>query len=294
MKRIVSISVLIFTVAMFACQSEKIDTGNDETLSEKAAQITMNEIAMESATNELEYEVEYYANMEATLTNWWKIGRMWKWSNKLRYKIHQCPDIHIQSEEGGYPKTLTMDYGEGTELRNGRVLSGVITLEISGPRKSRDYTRMVTYTEFGVDSVGINGSSLVTVDKNEDVFRLFKSDFVFTLADGSTVNRTSERTWEWIEGMETNEEQNDDVIQITGFVNAENSDGDKYVKEIVVPLIRLRDCMFIVQGVVDITLNDELISSLDYGDGECNNIAILTKDEEVYEVDLTKRKSKKK
>lgn len=294
MKRIVSISVLILTVVMFACQTDKIDTGNDELLSEKAARITMDEIAMESATNEVEYEVEFYANMEATLTNWWRIGKHWTWTNKLRYKLHQCPDIHIVSEEGGYPKTITLDYGDSTVLRNGRVLSGIITIEISGPRKSRDYTRMVTYTDFGVDSLGIVGSSVVTVDKNEDVFRMFKSDFVFTLADGSTVNRTSERTWEWIEGLETDEEQNDDVIQITGFVNAENSAGDKYVKEIVEPLIRLRDCRFIVKGIVDITLNGELVSSLDYGDGDCNNIAILTKDGEVYEVDLSKRKTKKK
>jgi len=155
MKKFVSISVFILAVVLFSCQTEKIDNGNDETLSEKAAQITMDEIAMESATNEIEYEVEFYANMEATLTNWWRIGKHWKWTNKLRYRLHQCPDIHIVSEEGGYPKTITLDYGDSTVLRNGRVLSGVIAMEISGPKKSRDYTRMVTYTDFSVDSLGI-------------------------------------------------------------------------------------------------------------------------------------------
>ncbi|MBT6005600.1 MAG: hypothetical protein HOG79_07770, partial [Prolixibacteraceae bacterium] len=44
---------------------------------------------------------------------------------------------------------------------------------------------------------------------------------------------------------------------------------------------------------VEITLNGELISSLDYGNGDCNNIAILTKDGETYEVDLAKRDVKK-
>ena len=294
MKKIIGIFVFLVSVALISCQTEKVDLGNDEILSEKAAQITLNEVAMESATTELEYEVEFYANLEETLTQWWRIGKHWKWTSKLRYKLNQCPEIHVVSEEGGYPKTITLNYGDSTVLRNGRVLAGLITIEISAPKMSRDYTRLVTYTGFSVDSLGIEGNSLVTVDKEEEVFRMYKSDFIFTLADGTTVNRTSERTWEWIEGLESDDDQTDDVVQITGFCNAENSSGDKYVKEIVEPLIRLRDCRFIVKGVVEITLNDVLISSLDYGDGECNNIAVLTKDGEIYEVDLAKRKTERK
>ncbi|MBT3382433.1 MAG: hypothetical protein HN778_12345 [Prolixibacteraceae bacterium] len=293
MKRIFGFTLIILGISLFSCQTEKIDLGNDEALSEKAAQITLTEVALESAATEIEYEVDFYANAELILTNLWKMGKHFRWTTNLRYKFEQCPDIHIESEEGGYPKTITLDYGDSTVLRTGRVLSGVITVEISGPRFSPDYNRMVTYTDFGVDSLLINGNSLVTFDKDEDVFRTITSDFSFLLANGMTVDRTSERVWEWIEGMETEEDQNDDVIQITGFSNAETSEGDVYRKEIVEPLIRMRDCHFIVQGIVEITLNGELISSLDYGNGDCNNIAILTKDGETYEVDLAKRDVKK-
>jgi hypothetical protein len=52
----------------------------------------------------------------------------------------------------------------------------------------------------------------------------------------------------------------------------------------------MRDCRYIVQGVVEITLNGELVSSLDYGDGECDDVAILTQDGETAEVDLSIRK----
>ena len=282
MKRIIGFSISILAVALFSCQNDNVDIPIDEGLSEKSAQITLTEIKLEAAATEVEYEVEFYANAEETITRWWNMGRMWKWSNKLRYKVNQCPDIHIQSEPGGYPKTITLNYGDSTVLRNGKVLSGIIVIEISGPKRSRDYNCMVSYDDFGIDSLLIEGSSLITVDKNEDVFRRFESDFLFTM------NRNSERVWEWIEGMETDDEQNDDVIQITGFVNAQNSAGDIYKKEIVEPLIRLRDCRYIVKGIVEITLNGVLISSLDYGNGECNNIAILTKDGETFEVDLSK------
>ena len=201
--------------------------------------------------------------------------------------------MNISSEEGGYPKTITLDYGDGTELGNGKVLSGVIVVEISAPRKSENYNRQVTYTDFGVDYITINGTSVVTIDRGEDVIRTIESVLSFTLDDGSVINRSSERTWQWLEGMNTETDQTDDKIQITGFALAENPDGDVYRKDIVEPLIRIRDCRYIVQGIVEVTLNNELASSMDYGNGECNSMAILIKDGESIEIDLSKKHKKK-
>ena len=293
MKRIIGLFLFLLGIGLFSCQKENNNLNNEELSSEKSAEITLTEINLESITTALEYEAAFYANAEATLTRWWNVGKVWRWTNKLRYRVNECPDVNIESEEGGYPKTITLNYGEGTTLENGHVLSGVIVIEISGPRDSETYSREVVYTNFGVDSLTVNGNSIVARNRVEEEFRTFTTDLVFTFADGKVINRSSERVWEWLEGMDTDEDQTDDVIQITGVVNAENSDGDTYKKEIVEPLIRLGDCRFIVQGVVEIWLNESLISSLDYGNGDCNNIAILTKDGETIEIDLAKRKVKK-
>lgn len=289
MKKIIGFTVFILAITLFSCQNEKVVIPEVEGISEKSAQITLTEVKLESAATAVEYEVDFYANAEETLTRWWKQGKIWRWTNKLRYRINECPDVTIESEEGGYPKTITLNYGESTVLESGRVLSGIIIIEISGPRNSGDYKRDVTYDNFGVDSLLVNGNSVVTKSKTNDVFSTFKSDMTFTLANGMVIDRTSERVWEWLQGMETVEDQTDDIIQITGQVNAENSNGDTYKKEIVEPLIRLGDCKYIVQGIVEITINSELEASIDYGDGNCNNIAILTKDGETYEIDLSKR-----
>lgn len=293
MKRIIGLFLFLLGIGLFSCQKENNNLNNDELSIEKSAEITLAELNLESVTTALEYEAAFYANAEATLTRWWNVGKVWRWTNKLRYRVNECPDVSIESEDGAYPKTITLNYGDGTTLENGHVLSGVIVIEISGPRASETYSREVVYTDFGVDSLTVNGSSLVARNRAEDEFRTFTTDMAFTLADGKVINRSSERVWEWLEGMDTDEDQTDDVIQITGVVNAENSDGDTYKKEIVEPLIRLGDCRFIVQGVVEIWLNETLISSMDYGNGECNNMAILTKDGETLEIDLAKRKIKK-
>lgn len=294
MKRITLILSVVFGIVLLSCQNEKIENNNDDLLSEKGAQIILTEATLESAATEMEYEVDFYANAEDSLAKRKRAGKLWKWTNRLRYRINQCPDVNISSEAGGYPKTITLDYGDGTELGNGKMLSGVIVVEISAPRKSEDYNRQVTYTDFGVDSLTINGTSVVTIDRGEDVFRTIESDLSFTLADGTVINRSSERTWQWLEGMDTEMDQTDDKIQITGYALAETSEGDVYRKDIVEPLIRIRDCRYIVQGIVEITINNELASSLDYGDGECNSIAILIKDGETIEVDLSERWKKDK
>ena len=288
MKKIIGISLVLTALTMFSCQEEKIESATDDAmLSEKAAQISLSEVSMESALTETEYEIDFYANAIGRLFMQQRKGQMWRWSDKLRYGAQQCPNLNIESEDGDFPKTITLDYGEGTELQNGKVLRGVITIEITAPRISPEYQRNVTYTNFGVDNMVINGTSVVTVNREEETFRSFENDLEITLEDGTVVTRHSERSWQWIEGMDTQLDQTDDVIQINGYAEVSTSAGDEYKKEIIEPLIRSRDCRFIVQGIVQITLNGE-VSTLDYGDGTCDALASLENSEgEITEVDLT-------
>jgi len=291
MKRIIGISLLLLTASLFSCQKDKIDVTTEEGLTEKAAQITETEIQLEAVTTETEYEVEFYANAERLLARWMHLGKWWIGNGRLRYLEHHCPDVTIDVEgEDTYPKIITLDYGDSTVLRNGKVLSGQIVIEISAPRNSQNYMRTVTYNDFGIDSILINGMSMVTVDKLDEMLRQFKSDFTIILADGSVVTRSSERTWQWTEGFDTEDDPSDDVILINGFVNAEFN-GDSYSKQIT-DLKRIGDCRFIVAGVVTITLNDETVWSIDHGDGTCDNIATVTKDGETYEIDLSNHKMK--
>ena len=293
MKKIIGISFFLLSVVLFSCNNDKIDVAKDSTLSEKSAEITLSEVTLEAATTASEYEVEFYANAEDILSQWWRIGKRWEWTNKMHYMSHQCPNVTVvEGETEGYPKTITLDYGDNTVLKNGKVLSGTIVIEISAPRSSASYSRMVTYNNFGIDTLTIAGTSLITVDRENTAFRNYKSDLTITLDNGNLITRSSSRTWMWVEGMETTDDQTDDVIHITGEVLA-TSGTDSYKKEIVDPLVRIGDCRFIVEGVVEITLNGTLISTLNYGDGECDETATMTNsDGETNEVDLFNCKMK--
>ncbi len=291
MKRIIKLSLLILSVVLFSCNNESSDfPAMDDSVVEKSAAITVAEVQAEEATAESTYEVQFFANAEKMLTRWWKYGKKFGMTNKLRYK-NQCPDVSISGDE--YPKTITLDYGDSTVLRNGKVLSGEIEIYISARASSQDYLRTVTYNDFGIDSVLVNGTATIEVDKVDSMFRKVTSDLTFILADGTEVIRTSERVWQWISGMDTQEDQTDDIISITGNAYAEMN-GETYRKEISTALKRMGECKYIVEGVVDIYLNGELICSMDYGDGECDASAVMTNADGTTEVDLSERKLKGK
>lgn len=296
MKRIIGLSFLVVALGLFSCNQEnEATTSISAEFSEKSAVLTETELQVEAVSTEAEYEVEFFANAEETLSKWWKYGKKFGWRNssKARY-MKQCPDVTIEEgENDGYPKTITLNYGDSTVLRNGKVLSGLIEIEISAARSSKDYTRSVTYTEFGTDSISISGTSTVEVDKVDEMFREFSSVLTITLADGNVITRQSDRVWQWIAGMDTEEDQTDDVITISGKSEAQMN-GETYKKEITTPLKRIGGCRYIVEGIVKITLSGEVICTMDYGDGTCDAIAEMTNADGTVDVDLSERKVKDK
>ncbi len=209
-----------------------------------------------------------------------------------RYKLGICPDIHIVSEEGGWPRTITLDYGEGTELMNGRVIAGIIEIYQTAPRRENG-VRTVTFTGFSVDGVGIEGTSVKTFDATALTISVVR-DLTFTLEDGTTIDRDAERLMTWVEGMDTPFDHTDDVFEITGFVNCVDSDENVYRRDITVPLIKKGDCRWIVSGEVSLTKNGVEFATINYGDGECDNIAVMTTADGSEEFEIGKRVREKR
>ena len=264
MKRIIGFALVVLTLGLFSCNStneENIDIPDlGEELTEKSAKITASEVTVEAATAETDYEVEFYANAELMLTRWWRMGKHFAWNQGLRYHTNHCPEVEItEGETDGYPKTITLDYGDSTVLRNGKVLSGVIEIYITAPRYTQEYSRQVTYMNFGVDSLLVNGTAEVEIDKVDTMFRKIESNLTYILADSTVVNRSSERVWQWIAGLDTEDDQRDDVVIISGGVEATitwtDGTSQSYTKEITTSLKRMAYCRYMVEGVVEVYID---------------------------------------
>ena len=91
-----------------------------------------------------------------------------------------------------------------------------------------------------------------------------------------------------IEGSDTRT-WSDNVYLITGHWTTTRKNGTVVSAEIVTPLRRELACRFLVSGTIDLTKNDSH-GILDFGDGECDNMATLTLDDgTVIEITLPKR-----
>ena len=293
--KILSLSVIL-AMGLLSCETSDVvsslSSGEESVL--KSTQIATSDIIVESVCEEADYEAEFFTYSEKLLR---EISRLTGQHNGLvntkkllHYKSGNGPDVAIDTAETGYPITITLDYGDSTELRNGKVLSGIITIEITGDKNTDGAKRVVTYNDFTVDSVSVAGTmtELFTGDKDSTKIISTAGTLVFTLADGSTITRTSEKNREWLSGLDTPLEHDDDVIQVTGKVETTTSAGESFSKTISVALLKNDSCKDYVQGIVQYIQNGTMVAELNYGDGECDGIATLTtSDGETVEIDLS-------
>jgi hypothetical protein len=90
---------------------------------------------------------------------------------------------------------------------------------------------------------------------------------------------------EWIQGTDTHNRW-DDIYLITGTANGIRPNGLTWEREIINPLRVELACRFIVSGTIEIRPEDRPVRLFDYGNGDCDNIATVTINGEIYTIYL--------
>jgi hypothetical protein len=298
MKTTIKAILVISAFAFFSCNKTDNAIQTDSTTTDlssaqlKSATLAVNDVAVESVSEEANYESDFYGGYERMLRQLahfkGKKGNLLAGMGHFHYVEGQLPAVSIDTAEAGYPITITIDYGDSTLTNHDRVIRGKVTIEISGPRDTDGSTRTINYINCEIDSIGINGTSVETFngDGTTTSKKTTTSLVKFILPDGTVLDRTGTEVHEWLEGLATPMERDDDRIQVTGKIEVKSSTGDTYSREITVPLIRLGDCKNPVEGIVVFTKNGTEIARLDYGSGTCDNLANLTTDGATVEIEL--------
>jgi len=297
MKKVFGIIVVALSVFVISCEKDQDLFQQVEILAEKSTQIIVNEISVDNAMADINFESDFFIGAESMMTGMQGDGMMhvggmhgggmnWGSNNSMHYMMGQHPEFSMHGDQGQYPDSIVMNYGMGTQLNNGRVMSGSMIINTSEEATRDGYVRKITYENFSIDSMSITGMTTMYIfggHQNEGIHEV-EEDIMITMPDGTTIHRVSEIAREWIAGSETNLDQMDDVMQVTGHViNTINEQGIEmvYRKDIIEPLIKSSDCRYFSQGIIELLQNGNLIATLNYGDGECDNVAMLTKDGEV-------------
>ena len=68
----------------------------------------------------------------------------------------------------------------------------------------------------------------------------------------------------------------------------------RYKRNIIKPLVKIDGCDYIVEGEIEYIKNGPVLATVDFGDGECDNIATKTVDCVNHEIKLNKKGKKPK
>lgn len=280
---------------IWSCQDENIQSDSLDDATLKSATVALTDNKLELALSEAEYESDFFSGIEKMLWKGHFGGMKWGWKDFGHYKKGKGPDITLGGSSATYPKTITLDYGDSTVLHHGRVLKGKVIIEISAAPRTDGSTRKITYQNLVVDSISVNGTavSVFKGDNKTSAVENYSEEVTFGFYDGKVITWKGQKVRTWVEGLGTDTLRSDDVIEITGKVDASVKGGSVYLKEITVPLIRKGSCRYIVSGIIQLTIDNTLVSSVDYGNGDCDATATLTKDGTTVTLDLTKNKPEK-
>jgi len=297
MKTTIQALLVMMAFAFFSCNKQNgLDSSTTTTdLSKaqlKSATIAVNDVAVEGVSEEANYEAEFYSGYEHLLRDLahfkGRKGDLLAEHAPMHYANGKIPVVSIDTTATVYPITITIDYGTSTETNHGRLINGKVIIVISGAKDTDGSTSTISYIGCKIDSIGIEGHCVeifngdnVTTRKTTTI-----SEVKFTLANGTVIDRNGNEVHEWLKGVNTPNDRNDDMIQITGSIDVKSSTGDTYSRTITKPLIQLGDCRDHVQGTVQYSQNNVVIAQLDYGDGTCDTLANLTTNGATVEIQL--------
>lgn len=199
-------------------------------------------------------------------------------------EILDCLTVTVyENEDGSYwPRTWTLDYGtENCTCYFGNSKRGKIHVTLSDWWRNEASLREITFEEYYFNDNQLEGSKTILNTGLNDVgnltFTTNVNDAKLTYTDGTSISWTCEKYSELVEGTETLIFA-DDVWAVTGSGSGVDLDGNAYTMNIISPLIYQNGCFNPVSGIVEIVTEGQATKTLDYGDGECDNIMTVTQD----------------
>lgn len=175
---------------------------------------------------------------------------------------------------------ITIDYGTGVEGPGGRIRKGQVIITYDGLRWEPGSFREVTFEDFSIDDVQVEGirrleNTAESTDDNPE-FTVTLQGGKLTFTDSTTATREVNKVRSWDRAANPI----NDEVGVTGSASGSRRDGVTYSVEILERIVYKRDCrrarIFVpVAGVKQIT-SGENVAVIDYGDGECDNIATVS------------------
>jgi hypothetical protein len=180
-----------------------------------------------------------------------------------------------------FPLKVVMDFGTGCTGRDGRTRKGKIITVYTGPLFIPGNSTTTTFDGYYVNETKVEGTHKVLnkSTQNQRIFQVVVSGAKLSRPNGNYTQWNSEKTITQLEGLGTPLFPLDDVFKVQGGANGAVKREDKFFQwstQIKEPLIKRFVCRWIVKGVVTMRKSNAPVADLNYGDGACDNKAVIT------------------
>ena len=258
------LSLLMFTFLLASCSK-------DEAVDEAATGTTTDLVFVEESTQVSQADAASDGVIHMLETAYTEIEEE---SGRSLSLFPNCVTITISTENG--VTFVTLDFGFGCQLQNGAIVSGKVNITY-GPVQNA--TRTITYTleNFTWNNKDVAGGATIFRERNNAAGNpqsTVHADLQISFPGGLVIQKDGTRVREWIEGFGSGSWQ-DNVWLVTGNREVVSNTGFSHTGVVTEALRREATCPHFVSGIVDITRNGNQ-GALNFGDGTCDNIAILT------------------
>jgi hypothetical protein len=191
-----------------------------------------------------------------------------------------------------WPKTITVDFGEtNCEGADGRYRRGIIQATITGHYLDSLTEVTITPMSYYVNDYKVDGlktlKNLGHVTNGKMTFSIRVEYGTITDPEGGQFFWESDRIRVWTQGEETAwPAVMDDVFEISGESSGTTRSGINFLIQSTQPLRIERTCEWIVSGELEITPEGYSTRILNYGDGTCDDKAIVTVNGNTYNITL--------
>lgn len=199
-----------------------------------------------------------------------------------------CVTVSVSGDE--FPKEITIDYGDGCTGAFEIERTGTITLHMTDTILNPGAVYTITFEDVSIGMRQVDKMATITNEGlNEEgnwvISSQSESTIIFEKEEGTiTISRVFSEVKEWLAGFETPEMEDDRFLKSGGGSMLVNGDL-KFERSTTDPLLFDRTCRYPLSGIIRITKEGEYMV-IDFGEGECDNIALVRKDGESEKIDL--------
>jgi hypothetical protein len=187
----------------------------------------------------------------------------------------------------GQTVTKTIDFGTtGCAMPNGNVLKGQIIMSFVYNPTATSHTINYQFVNFYHNAIKFDGNktftrtmTVATATSPSHPIVVMNMQMTVTFPDGRVFERVGTRTREIIEGYGTPLVLADNIYKVTGSWSTTFPNTTVQTSTITTPLLVKMSCIavnkpLLVKGVITFERNGN-IATLDYGNGDCDNLAIF-------------------